>query len=113
MMQETGKLAAQRDPGNAFCGQSTAFTASDVVKITCLAGAIREDCFHQVVASCASSWFFLVAVGGLAEKESGMVLRQTYPCVGHAYCSLHVVCLLHVDSCYSGTQLHNFRSGWE
>lgn len=91
MMQETGKLAAQRHPGNAFCGQSSTFTASDVVKIICLAGAIREDCFHQVVGSCASSWFFLVVEGGLAEKENGIVLRQTYPWIGYTHCSLRVV----------------------
>lgn len=90
MMHKTGKLAAQRDPGSAFRGQSSTFTASDVVKIICLAGAIREDCFHQVVGSCASSWFSLVG-GGLAEKENDIVLRQTYPRVGHAHCSLHVI----------------------
>lgn len=78
MMQETGKLAAQRDPGNTFSGQSSTFTASDVVIIICLAGAIRGDCFHQVVGSCASSWFFLVVVvvvvrGGLAEKENSVI----------------------------------------
>lgn len=112
MMQATGKLATQRDPGNAFRGQSSTFTASDVVKIICLAGAIREDCFHQVVGSCASSWFFSVVGGGLAEKENDMVLRQNL--------SMQWLCTLFPMRCFlcsmlirvTVIQLHNFRSGW-
>lgn len=110
MMQERGKLAAEREPGSTFRGHSSTFTARDLVIIICLAGAIREIVsirWLEVVLSLGSFWWWWSEGSWQRRRTTRCVTydiasRQTHPFVLRAH--WEPFCLLKftlADSCYS------------